>query len=77
MYIQWVLLRRGSAYAPALRDAGLTSLLQQEAGLRGEKSEKSPGDWLARFFSTWVRGGRSCQGALKERSLLFGFHSCP
>lgn len=55
MYIQWVLLRRGSAYAPALRDAGLISRLQQEAGLRGEKSEKSPGDWLARFFSTWVK----------------------
>lgn len=36
VYIQWVLLRRGSAYAPGLRDAESTSLLQQEAAVRGE-----------------------------------------
>lgn len=55
MYVQWVLLRRGSAYAPDLRDTELTSLLSKRLEREERQSEKGPGDRLACFAAPGLR----------------------
>lgn len=59
--------------AAGSRPAELTSLRQQDAGVRRDslRGPRRPADSAGSEV-----GGRSCQGALKEQSWLFGFHGC-